>query len=258
MVTTFNVADLHGRFDLLEKAIEKIEAYPDVEKGVVVFTGDYIDRGPQSMQVIDRLMKGPSDSEKWKWVCLKGNHEVFLEDYYYKHSTHDAHSRDMWWYTMNGGNTTLLSYNYDGLSLHELLSFPQNLIPKEHAEFIRDMPYYYEDKARVFVHAMVHWGTALEYQQPETFTWEVYDPDAEGGWWDSDYEVWKAVVHGHDQDAKHPVHYELRHNYDTFAWFIGRLVIGVWDEDGTQPIDNIEVIGRANREYVMEKERWIG
>jgi serine/threonine protein phosphatase 1 len=56
MGKTFAVPDIHGRFDLLQGALVKIEAAAD--GGTVVFLGDYIDRGPQSKQVFGRLMAG--------------------------------------------------------------------------------------------------------------------------------------------------------------------------------------------------------
>ena len=49
MSTTFAIADLHGRFDLLELALASVEARePRGDQRRVVFLGDYIDRGLQS------------------------------------------------------------------------------------------------------------------------------------------------------------------------------------------------------------------
>lgn len=58
MAKTFNIADLHGRFDLLLLALREIDnrASPG---DTVVFTGDYVDRGPESMQVLTTLIEGP-------------------------------------------------------------------------------------------------------------------------------------------------------------------------------------------------------
>ena len=55
--TTFAVADLHGRFDLLDAALAAIEAYGAApERGrTVIFLGDYVNRGPRSAQILDRL-----------------------------------------------------------------------------------------------------------------------------------------------------------------------------------------------------------
>lgn len=58
MGKTYVIADLHGRFDLLDTALIRLaEREPD--GATLVFTGDYVDRGPQSRQIIERLMAGP-------------------------------------------------------------------------------------------------------------------------------------------------------------------------------------------------------
>jgi serine/threonine protein phosphatase 1 len=52
----YAVPDLHGRRDLLDAAIAAIAAHGG---GEVVFLGDYIDRGPDSRGVVERLLAGP-------------------------------------------------------------------------------------------------------------------------------------------------------------------------------------------------------
>jgi serine/threonine protein phosphatase 1 len=89
---------IHGRFDLLTLALSKIEKN---EPGTVIFPGDYIDRGPQSREVIERLIAGPSKG--WKWICLLGNHEDML-----------VQASQSWFeirqWLRNGGDATLRSY----------------------------------------------------------------------------------------------------------------------------------------------------
>jgi hypothetical protein len=74
----YAIGDIHGRLDLLERAIEAIGR--DVaERGPAALTitiGDYIDRGPQSRGVVDRLIDNPFPTQ---FVALKGNHEEMLE-----------------------------------------------------------------------------------------------------------------------------------------------------------------------------------
>jgi serine/threonine protein phosphatase 1 len=55
---TYFITDIHGRLDLLNMALLNIERR---EPGIVVFGGDYIDRGPDSKGVIERLMAGPPE-----------------------------------------------------------------------------------------------------------------------------------------------------------------------------------------------------
>lgn len=66
MSKTYAIADLHGRFDLLEMALAKIADHAELPATVVTL-GDYVDRGPDSRRVIERLMGG-LDDEGWRLV----------------------------------------------------------------------------------------------------------------------------------------------------------------------------------------------
>jgi calcineurin-like phosphoesterase family protein len=57
MSKTYAIADLHGRFDLLEMALAKIADHAELSATVVAL-GDYVDRGPDSRKAIERLMLG--------------------------------------------------------------------------------------------------------------------------------------------------------------------------------------------------------
>ena len=58
MPFTYAIADLHGRYDLLSEAITKIVEHSKSDRPATIITlGDYVDRGPKSRQVIERLMK---------------------------------------------------------------------------------------------------------------------------------------------------------------------------------------------------------
>jgi serine/threonine protein phosphatase 1 len=71
MSKTYVIADLHGRFDLLEVALTKIANHVELPATLVTL-GDYVDRGPDSRKVIERLM-GNLGHEGWRFTCLKGN-----------------------------------------------------------------------------------------------------------------------------------------------------------------------------------------
>lgn len=69
------VGDIHGRFDLLQHVLQKHEA-----EGVslpLVFVGDYIDRGPDSLGVIRKLASYQHQNDR-QIICLLGNHEQML------------------------------------------------------------------------------------------------------------------------------------------------------------------------------------
>jgi len=71
MPFTYAIADLHGRYDLLSEAVTKIVEHSKSDRPATIITlGDYVDRGPKSRQVIERLMDWGSPD--LKLVCLKG------------------------------------------------------------------------------------------------------------------------------------------------------------------------------------------
>jgi predicted MPP superfamily phosphohydrolase len=76
----YALGDIHGWLDLLERAIAAIAR--DVARhgpaALTVTLGDYIDSGPQSQGVIERLTGNPFPTS---YVALKGNHELLLEGF---------------------------------------------------------------------------------------------------------------------------------------------------------------------------------
>jgi len=100
------IGDIHGRADLLDRMISGIardlEARPS-EDCLTVTLGDYIDRGPDSRGVLERLARNPFPTD---FVALKGNHESLLETFLRDPSTAD-HWRRL------GGVETLHSYGVD-------------------------------------------------------------------------------------------------------------------------------------------------
>src|ERR671932_2062390 len=64
------IGDVHGHYDTLMSLLDAIAPTRD---DMVYFLGDLIDRGPQSAQVVDFVMKSP-------YLCLLGNHEQMLLD----------------------------------------------------------------------------------------------------------------------------------------------------------------------------------
>ena len=231
MSKTYIIADLHGRHDLLVAAIERIEQSSHAG-GTIVFTGDYVDRGPTSRQVIETLMAGPQ-TPGWKWVCLQGNHEEIMMA---------GCLGVLHWWLPNGGGATLLSYGAQtGGNAMDALA----LVPDEHLNWIRGLPLYHEDTHRVFVHAGVDETLDLADTPPNVLQWHRYDREYPHGY------RGKHVVHGHEQYEDGPVLHEGRSDFDTFAWYTGRLVVGVFDDDvAGGPISTIEIKGPSIHELM--------
>src|SRR5450759_4003649 len=74
------IGDIHGRLDLLDRLIDEIDR--DAKKHgtncLTVTVGDYIDRGPDSRGVLERLLSIPFPGD---YVALKGNHEALLQSF---------------------------------------------------------------------------------------------------------------------------------------------------------------------------------
>ena len=77
----YAIGDIHGRLDLLNEILARVDAdiamHP-APNTIRVFLGDYIDRGPDSKCVLDRLI---SYRVAQPTVCLMGNHEAYLREF---------------------------------------------------------------------------------------------------------------------------------------------------------------------------------
>lgn len=226
MPLTYVIADLHGRHDLLLKATKEIRTRAP---GTIVTLGDYVDRGPHSRQIIEHLMTLVSEDNPWKIVALKGNHEAMMVETCRKPLKAD-------WWLGNGGGQTLLSYDHRPTGSVDL-----SVVPADHLEWLDRLPTLHVDRHRVYVHAGVNQRLPLDKQDDEFVTWMLYRPIDEGGHGD------RHVVHGHHQYPNGPLCLRRRTNLDTGAWYTGRLVVGVFDDDKPGgPIDFIEIIGKPD------------
>ncbi|EJC80044.1 diadenosine tetraphosphatase [Rhizobium leguminosarum bv. trifolii WSM2297] len=208
---TFAIGDIHGCIDPLDSMIDRIETY--APEGTVVFVGDYIDRGPDSKSVLDRIIAGPSG--QWSWICLKGNHEDMMVAAYA-----DSDNRAQW--LGNGGLETEISYG--------------GRVPPEHLQWAANRPLLYVDQHRIFVHAGVDPAVPLEKQCEDDLLWIRFPPGESGDYWG------KHLVHGHTPSLSNPVTTGNRTNIDSACVFGGKLSCAVFDDDiAGGPIGFIEV-----------------
>jgi len=184
------VGDIHGRLDLLINLQEQIVADAASFSGdkSVVYLGDYIDRGDESRQVVDRLLESPL--EGFESVHLLGNHEQTLLDFL-KHPESVAA-----WLTY-GGRATLHSYGVTATSQHvmqdlaDLRDELESSLPPEHLEFYRRLELYHLAGNYCFVHAGIRPGVPLPEQREQDLLWIRDDFTASENV--HDY----VVVHGH-------------------------------------------------------------
>jgi serine/threonine protein phosphatase 1 len=217
----YAVGDIHGRRDLLARlhaAILADRAEREREapglRNVLVYVGDYVDRGPESFAVVDGLVYAPLPG--FEIHCLKGNHEDLLIRFLADGSLGEA-----WMY--NGGVATLESYGVDVFRLaHESdplgrlrLEFRKS-VPESHARFFAGLELRHEEGDYLFVHAGVRPGVPLDAQSEQDLLWIRHEFLA------SDADFGKVIVHGHSIQWEPDVR-PNRIGIDTGAFHTGRL-----------------------------------
>ncbi|MBT5415135.1 MAG: serine/threonine protein phosphatase [Rhodospirillaceae bacterium] len=222
----YAVGDIHGRADLLREAHDLIRAdmaRAPVGRTVVIYLGDYVDRGLESRQVIDLLLDEPLEGVER--IHLKGNHEQFMLLF-----LDDQGVGGNW--LSNGGNATLYSYGVgmgEASSMEERMTAAQatlrEAVPQRHLAFLRDLRLSHREGDYIFVHAGVKPGRLLEEQVEEDLLW-IRDEFLH-----CDRDLGGIVVHGHSIAAEP----EIRANrigIDTGAFASGVLTVLVLEGTG--------------------------
>jgi serine/threonine protein phosphatase 1 len=217
-VRLYAIGDVHGRDDLLGAMHEKITAdLRDRPTGDyrIIHLGDYVDRGPHSAAVIERLVRLKAEDNRA--VFLRGNHEELLLDF-----LHDPVGGGPTFFN-NGGLATLASY---GLSLDRWFFANRHLIdaadrfaralPANHRDFIEGLGTSVQFGDFFFCHAGVKPGVPLDRQSEEDLTW-IRKPFLE-----SDEDFGAVVVQGHTPGPRPDVR-PNRIGIDTGAVFSGVL-----------------------------------
>jgi serine/threonine protein phosphatase 1 len=214
----YAIGDIHGRADLLAELHGRIAADPergDVDRRVLVYLGDYVDRGENSAGVIDLILdQAPAGFEV---VPLLGNHERLMLEFL------DDIRRGLLW-LHNGGDATLVSYGVDPgdgvyLDAKPLLAMQAALrerLPGRHLEFLQQLGLAHVEGDYFFAHAGVRPGVALADQREEDLIWirDLFlNSKADHG---------KVVVHGHTIRPEPEVR-PNRIGIDTGAYVTGHL-----------------------------------
>lgn len=151
------IPDIHGRLDLLEALMQRIDLQPEDQ---AIFLGDYIDRGPDSRGVLDYLQalkaERPTQVE-----MLGGNHEWLMIDALSKGGQHWL----LW--MVNGGGATMRSFENE------------RVIAEHYATWLATLPLQHEEPGFFFSHAPVHALADPPYRR-EVLTWSYWDLPKEG------------------------------------------------------------------------------
>lgn len=219
----YAIGDIHGRADLLHdlQAMILDDATGVEGRKVVVYLGDYIDRGRDSRGVVESLVEAPLPG--FEVIHLMGNHDAWMIECL------DGDGLDVAW-LLNGGTATLTSYGVSldaGLAFEELEAAGRDLnqaVPEAHREFFRALRLSHAEGDYLFVHAGIRPGVPLAEQVRDDLMWireEFLYSNRDHG---------KIVVHGHT--PSHEV--QLRPNrigIDTGAFATDRLTCLVLEGD---------------------------
>ena len=161
------LGDLHGCFDKLMSLWRKLEV---TDNDLVIFLGDYIDRGPQVAETIKWILE---QSKKDNFIFLRGNHEQMILDAFQKRM-----NKITWLF--NGGQATIR-----GLS--KLKSEDKTFI-EQFLKFVESLPLSYSieigERTLFFCHGGVDSRKPLEEQSENFLLWareeffDTYDGDA--------------------------------------------------------------------------------
>ncbi|MCH8997194.1 MAG: serine/threonine protein phosphatase [Proteobacteria bacterium] len=212
------IGDIHGRADLLARLHESLARLAagrqDLQERVVIYLGDYIDRGPASREVLDQLCGPPLKG--FRAIHLTGNHEETLLRFLEDPQVGGA------WLAMGGG-ATLRSYGVDFApgpqEAEDLVRLSRALraaLPPGHLAFLQKLALRHRAGGYFFVHAGIRPGRPLEDQAPEDLLW-IRQPFLRA-WRRHD----AVIVHGH---CAHQTP-QVRHNrigIDTGAYLTDRL-----------------------------------
>ena len=224
----YAVGDCHGCLEALRGLRAAIVAdaaradaeAPRADRRVVVYLGDYIDRGPDSRGVVELLIGEPLAG--FESVHLLGNHEAFMRGFL------DGEDVAAVW-MMNGGAATLRSYGLDvaaptgpengprpGGDAPALRDALAAAIPETHRVFLDGLALSHVEGDYFFVHAGVRPGVPLERQGADDLLW-IREP-----FLGSTADHGKVVVHGHSV-AREPEVRPNRIGIDTGACYGGKL-----------------------------------
>jgi len=189
------IGDIHGRLRMLHGLMDQVKPESEDE---IVFLGDYIDRGPDSFEVVEYLR---GFKQKYpKAITLRGNHEDFILSFFKNTNQQDRQL----WLKHNGGEQTMASYRRNDEYL------------KVHREFYESLPIFWETEEFFFCHAGVRPGVPLENQLTSDLL-GVREPFLSSG-----MHFGKVIVHGHtivSEPTLEPNHI----NIDTGAGGFGPL-----------------------------------
>lgn len=184
---TLVISDIHGCFDEFNALLNLVNYVPNQDR--LILLGDYVDRGPKSKEVIEKVIK----LAKYKNVIvLRGNHD----DRFLSVLNGDTHVFDI--FLEYGGMEALKSYcaEAERKSIHEVINYI-NLEFPDHMDFLHQTKLYFEDDDFIYVHAGLDPTYPNWKEQPATTFFTIRD-----GFVNNKTSVDRKVIFGHINTIK--------------------------------------------------------
>ncbi len=192
----YGLSDIHGMAYHLENLLRII--YDDFEKngyefGEIVFCGDYVDRGPNSKEVLDILIEG-SQIPELQFITLLGNHDDAL------------FTAGKYW-TDRYATATLKSFGVSDVKE----------IDRKYLNFMERLWLKYESGPFFFCHAGIDPTHSLKDQIREDLLWIRHE------FLQCNFDFEKIIVHGHTPNFGHADVRKNRVNVDSHCYASGVL-----------------------------------
>lgn len=173
MNRTFAIGDIHGCYKTFKKLLlENLNIDPS---DIIYLLGDYIDRGPDSKEVIDLILE--LLSEGFQIHPLRGNHEQMLLD------SINNFECSMW--LRNGGDSTLRSFSIPSVYA----------LPEKYLTFLKETKLCIQYKDFIYVHAGLNFNNENIFEDKEAMLWirniEAFEPVLGN----------RMLIHGHTPGA---------------------------------------------------------
>jgi serine/threonine protein phosphatase 1 len=239
----YAIGDVHGHLDALVAAHERIRAdrrRVGDESAPVIHLGDHVDRGPESAEVVEFLLRGPAGGARW--INLRGNHDQMFLDFLGDPESHDPDLRPdyTWLHKALGGTETLASYGVivGDRPLPEVGREALARVPAAHRAFLDGLLFMHRTREATFVHAGIRPGLPLDRQMPRDLVW------IRKGFLEDRTDHGPLVIHGHTV-VDEPSHFGNRVDIDTGAAYGGPLTaivvegreVFVLTEDGRRRLE---------------------
>ena len=217
----FAIGDIHGCLDELISLHKNILTHEkfNIKNDLLIYLGDYIDRGKNSKEVINQILK--LKDMKIKIINLMGNHEEFMIDFLFNKSN----NIEQW---LNFGlDQTFKSYDVevvefikDGFNDEVIDNLRKDVLSKmgnNHINFYKELEISFSTEKYLFAHAGIDPKKKLEEQTKRDFLWS-----RSSEFFHKDFKTEKIIIHGHTP-VERVVNDSYRINIDSGCYFSGKL-----------------------------------